>query len=953
MMAADATRRDETAFAGRHNEMARLLAGLEHLPAVILLEGEAGVGKSRLLREATAGMSAMGLRVVRGHCHPLRVPYPFHPVAEALRTLLQEFPHAMPRTPSGAAIGEVLATSARKPPRGGGYEDASGPAVAYELLADLKRLLTLAAPVVLVVEDLHWSDEASRELLLLLARSMPEGVGLVLSYRRADLPPQTPLLGAVYGPQPGVHSVEIQVGPLPVTAVRELAAHTLGGAVPLGVAERLHSRSDGVPRVLMEDLAVLGALLRRRPGGRDDLCAMVDPLGVPRVIRESVAATLQTMSPEAVAVIRAAAALGAPFDQTLVTEVAGLEPDSAAAGIVAALAAHVLCEDGAMTYTFQRSIARMAVYENIPGPEKRRLHRRAISALWTRPSPPLAHIARQARWLGETGTWIQQATAAAEQAIALGDRTGAVRTLLEVVEAPAIDPDRLAHAGLVLARNSFHLAQHSETVRALRRVLALAGLPAFAHAELTLHVERLAVVHAGDSSRVGNLRGAVVELQTCPELAASAASALAMAVKDDEESRTWLAEAERAAAASADEWDAAVVRTAVLTHAAEQGDKDVWGTTENLHRHSPDPAVALETNHALCSVGAIAVDLGLDTRARRLLNVSDGMARSLGSDLLRCQSATALLRLDWWAGAWTGLEQRLEKLYEQYSEMATAVATRSIVLASLSLARGEQDLAHLHLDRVWDKGGHSASGWARAVLARMHMARGEAEEAWSLVAPSVKSPQAVSPWRQAHGLLPVAVEAALATGRVNEARATVMSAERATEGRCMPAPQAEAHQARGHMHVGDDPARAVEHYEQSRSLWHDIGRPYQAALVSEEQAEALLRQGLQDAAAARLRAALTTYIELGAGYDESRCRHTLGKIGEDKPRPRGRRSYGQQLSPRELEVARLVAEGAANREIARDLYLSLRTVEHHVTRILRKLNVSHRHAVRDALDRRE
>ncbi|SDS53204.1 regulatory protein, luxR family [Streptomyces sp. TLI_053] len=945
MPTADATRREHTAFVGRENELADLHAALEALPAVTVVEGEAGIGKSRLLLEATGRMRATGTHVLWANCYPLRHPYPFQPVLEALHSLRSDPPAGASPNLVSPAMTALLAPA---PSRSATPAAPPAPA-AYDLVADLKDLLRRVAPVVLVIEDMQWSDESSRELLLLLAANMPDGAGLVLSHRRSDLLPHPPLLGAAYHPQPAVRTTELQLTPLPPAAVRDLASRTLGSEISPRSAERLHARSDGVPRTLIEDLTALRRHLGRPPHTEEDLTATLDTLVVPRVIRETVTATLQQLPPEAVTVVRAAAALDNPFDLALVADVAGISTESASKGISAALTCGLLREAGPTSYTFRRSAARTAVYQDIPGPDRKRMHRHAISTMWTRPSPPLAHIAQQARQLGDTALWIQQANAAAGQATARGDRAEATRLLLEVLQAPTMDTDTLSRAALMLARNSFHLAQHKETLRTLRRTLARPGLPARTWAELTLHTERLAVVHAGDSGRIADLRAAATELQADPALAAEAASTIAMAADDEQDAQTWLDAAQHAAAASGDTPAAAVVRTATSALAAAQGDEDFWKAVENTPRRPTDPHTALETNRTLCTLGSLALGFGLDTTARRLLTDSQAMAGVLGSDLLQCQSATALALLDWWTGAWNGLPQRLQELHEQYPEMAMAEAARSLTLANLCLATGEHDRAFEHLRRAADRGGHYASEGVRAALARLHLDRSEPEEAWRQTAHRLRHPIPALQWRQATGLLPVAVQAALATGRPAEARTIVTGAEQATRGRCTPAPEAEIHQARGHMSLANDPALAAAHYARARSLWHDIGRPYQSAQASEQQADALLRAGRPDEAAVVLRTAKTTYNELGASNDESRCQDTLRTAEETKPKPRGRRSYGQDLSPRELEVARLVADGATNREIAGALFLSLRTVEHHVTKVLRKLDVSHRREVNRAL----
>ncbi|MFE9045702.1 AAA family ATPase [Streptomyces sp. NPDC007818] len=942
MLAADATRRDHTALVGRQHDLADLLTALKALPAVTVIEGEAGIGKSRLLFEAAEALRAAGTHVILANCYPLRHPYPFQPVLEALRSLCRTLLGTSTPSSMSPAMAALMATPPAR------HASPAAPA-AYDLIGDLKDLLRRAAPVVLVIEDIQWSDESSRELLLLLTANMPDGVGLVLSHRPGELLSHEPLLGAVYHPQPPVHTMELQLAPLSPMDIHALATRILGSQVSPQSAATLHARSDGVPRTLIEDLAALKRHLGRPPHPQEDLTAILEALGAPRAIREALAAAFHKLPPEGITVVRAAAVLGGTFSLALAAEVSGLSMEEASTGITAALACGLLHEIGPVSYAFRRSAARIAVYQDIPGPDRRRMHRHAISIMWTRPSPPLAHIAWQARQLGDTTLWIQQANAAAGQAAARGDRAGATRLLLEVLQTPTMDTDSLSHAALMLARNSYHLTQHKQTLRTLRRTLARPDLPARIWAELTLHTERLAIVHAGDSARLPDLRVAAAELHADPALVADAASTLAMIEGDEQDARNWLETAQHAATASGDTRTAAVVRTATSVLEAAQGDEEFWKAMESTPRRTPDPSNALETNRALCTLGSLALGIGLDSTARRLLTDGQTMASVLGSDLLQCQSTTALTLLDWWAGAWHGLPHQLQALHENYPEMAMAEGTRSLILANLCLAAGDHEPAVEHLHHAADTGGHYVSAGVRASLTRLHLDRGEPEEAWRQAAQCLKYRKPALQRHQASGLVPLAVQAALATSRSGEAQAIVTSAERSTHARCAPALKAEIHQARGHLSLMNDPARAVAHYARARALWHDIGRPYQGAQASEQQAAALLRAGRPDTAATVLRAATATYSTLGASYDERRCQDSLHTAQGAKPKPRGRRSYGQDLSPRELEVARLVAEGATNREIAGKLFLSLRTVEHHVTKILRKLELSHRHEVNSAL----
>jgi len=143
-----------------------------------------------------------------------------------------------------------------------------------------------------------------------------------------------------------------------------------------------------------------------------------------------------------------------------------------------------------------------------------------------------------------------------------------------------------------------------------------------------------------------------------------------------------------------------------------------------------------------------------------------------------------------------------------------------------------------------------------------------------------------------------------------------------------------------------EPAAAITAFERARIQCDQLPRPYLAAQLAERVACARLDLGERDAAG-RLADLADTFDGLGATRDAARCRHLARRNGATQHSRRGRRGYGDELSPREHDVARLLATGRTNREIAEVLFLSRRTVEQHVANVLHKLGVGSR---RDLLD---
>ena len=184
-------------------------------------------------------------------------------------------------------------------------------------------------------------------------------------------------------------------------------------------------------------------------------------------------------------------------------------------------------------------------------------------------------------------------------------------------------------------------------------------------------------------------------------------------------------------------------------------------------------------------------------------------------------------------------------------------------------------------------------------------------------------------------LLEAAVEVDLAAGRIDSAEDAVAEMERIAEAFPTTAARSTVASARGAIALAEDcPTDALVHLRDSVNGWRELGVPYEAAMVGVRIAEACRILGDEDGVRMELRAALATFERLGARPDADRARELLAD------RPDG----ASGLSPREIEVLRLIVDGRTNAEIAAELYLSERTVHRHVSSILTKLGVRSRTA---------
>ncbi|MBL1087562.1 AAA family ATPase [Streptomyces actinomycinicus] len=946
---------------GRGPELEILGGALRRRPAVIMVEGEAGIGKSRLLRETAAAEAARGSRTLMTACHPLRAPFPFGPVLDALRRTGDWLP---PPDELNPVTGELLPLlpelTGHLPMPSAGAADPRTERV--WCMQAVRALLEAAGPVTLMVEDLQWADEATRDLLLMLARDPPNGLALVLTYRRDKRRRGVPVLGTAYRRPPGISGAEIQLKPLTESDMQQMATAALGPRATPRLVRVLFERSAGLPLVAEEDLITLyergrsSALFNGAPSDDDDVAGL-ESSEVPRGLREAVSERVAGLSEAGMAVVQAAAVLAVPAPEALLAEVADLDPEKGTQGLLESLRSAVLIESSPTLYGFRHALDQQAVYRGTVGPRRLELHRRAIKALWAQNIPPLVEIAHHTRALGDRQAWLEQAHAASDQAIALGDEGTAAGILREMLAERSLDPQLRSRAALDLSRIAVNSVDYAATVTALRQIVADPQLHPATRGEIRLNLGLLMYNQATDPYGLHEVEQAVTELeQQRPELAARAMAALAVREGDEPvaEALAWLERAERIMAVSGSRGARAAVHASRISLDAYLGDPEVWQRLDALPRDDDDLEVVRQTARALYNAAEGALLVGHDERAAALLGDCGRLARRVGSLLLDCYSRSTLLVHAYLAGEWAGLEEKYSALRTEFPDMPFLETQRALVCGRLAAARGQLARATEEFTSVaesWSKRGGVYMCITLTGLARARLTDGDAEAAWSVTASARHVVRQKQAWVWAVNLLPVSVEAAVTCGRHREAVELTDEMERGLAGRDAPAAVAELHLCRGILRREADPAAAAEHFDQAAAIYRSIGRPYEEAGAVESTAHVLTGTD-PGRAASGLTAAADLYARLGAAFDAARCQERLRALGLSRPSARGRPGYGDALSPREHEVAQLLARGASNKEIAQALFLSPRTVEHHVAHTLTKLGVKSRDAVRGALDRK-
>ncbi|WP_259464977.1 LuxR family transcriptional regulator [Streptomyces sp. TLI_171] len=935
-------------FVGRRRELARLVEALRAAPAAVLVEGDAGSGKSSLVARALAAAGVAPERVLTGRCHPMAEPTPYGPVLDALRgsgpllAVVDEVP------PSAGALRPWLPDLGDRLPAdvGGGDEQ-------YRLVQGVRALLGAVGEVVLLVEDAQWADRATRELLLLLARDPHPGLALVVTYRAEELPDGAPVLGSAYRCPPGVAGGLLQVEPLDEAEVLELARAVLGLGIGTGggtgagagtgtapaLAAVLYARSGGLPAAVLEDLERL-----RGGGPHADPVAVLTAAELPRGLRDTVAERLAALGPYARAVVETAAVLDEPATEEQLAEVAALSAEQVAAGLVEALRTALLNEPEPARYAFRWAPAREVAYRRIPGPIRSALHRRAIAALRTADPQPLARIAAHTRALGDRDAWQQAAEAAAQQAVEQGDTAAAGPLLRELLADADLAPERRGRAARALSGIAANAADDTASTEALAGIIADPRLPVADRGEIRMTLGLRMAVQGGDRAGFAQIEQAADELAERPARAARALVALAMNERDGGAAAGWerMARAAAALEAEPDEEVAAAYRATRLTFQAREGDPELWPELDRLPRDARSPELVRQTTRALYNVGDIALDTGHDQRAGRLLAESRALARQAAISYLEAYSRVALLRLDGLAGRWQGLEERFEALGTEFPDVAMASAERAMLLGRLAAARGRLAVARAEFTSAARYGEResqvTAAIRAATGLAALDLVERGGQAAAEVLAPAVAMLRQAGAWARSAELLPVAVETARAVGDEDAAQHLIEEATEALGGVDAPAAQAGLEVARGVLLETADRSGAIECYRRARDAWRVIGRPYEVARAEERLAR-ILADGDPQTAAERLAAAEAAYTTLGAASDAARCQHVRRDLGLGRMASPGRRGYGEALSPRERQVADLVGQGASNQDIAQALFLSPRTVEHHVASVLRKLGV--------------
>src|SRR6266498_101945 len=353
---------------GRDDELSRLRAAFRHAvagsPATVVVAGEAGVGKTRLVLELAREAEVAGAVVLVGGCLDVGGDtLPYAPLAEALRSL----PMALGADELAGVLDGARGELARLVPELG--EPAAGaaetpPARFLELLLGVLHRLADARAVALVVEDLHWADRSTRDLLAFLVRNLRRGVLLLLTVRSDELHRRHPLRPFLAELERGGRAERIDLRRLTRHELTELLTEILGHATAPGLVADVWDRSDGNP-FFAEELAAVHA----------------EGTQLPEALRDLLLARVEALPDAAQRVLQVAAVAGRRVDHHLLATVAA-EPEGGLVELLReAVVRHVLAEAPGDGYAFRHALVQEAIYDDLLHVERGPLHAAYARAL--------------------------------------------------------------------------------------------------------------------------------------------------------------------------------------------------------------------------------------------------------------------------------------------------------------------------------------------------------------------------------------------------------------------------------------------------------------------------------------------------------------------------------------------------------------------------------------------
>ncbi len=931
---------------GRSAELRRLRDALSAAPGAVLLGGDAGLGKTRLIREFARQADA---RALVGGCLELGSDgLPFAPFTTVLRGLVREIgidgvAGLVPRGDTGAL--------ARLLPEFGEPESdsASGEERArlFEVVLALLERLAERGPVVLVIEDAHWADRSTRDLLAFLIRNLGTAPLLVvMTYRSDELHRTHPLRTLLAGLERLERVRRLELGRLARPDVAALVTELLGQTPPPGLVERIEARSEGNPlfiEALLDDDGTLACEL-------------------PESLRDLLLAGVQRLPEETQDVLRDASGGSTRIEHALLAVVSGLDDAALTRVLRPAVAANVLVVDGD-GYAFRHALIREAVHDDLLPGEYTRLHTRYAEAL--EKEPGLVPAGRL--WVELSYHWMQahdstwalvaswRAAREARKAVAYAECLAMLERVLQLWDKVPDAAERIGADHVTVLEGAATAAEHAGeydrgiklVTAALKEIEAADGERDTARWAALLELRGRMRYQMARPGFVEDLRAAVESLPEEPPtiLRARALSTLGNYVRittSMEEARESALESLSIARALGDPVaEAEALITLFCAHIDYEDEASLNAVRDSAER-SGDHRVLLRyhviRSHFLEGAGRHEEAAAVAGRGTELAR-EYGVARTQGT-FLSINQAEPLVSLGRWDEAMAVMNHAMEQDPAITTRTSLLVLSGWVALVRGDIAAAEEQLAKsreiMKLRLKWRKTqDYFSTLWLEANIA---FARERPVAALEALEPVLEQTDMPDDARYAWPALIVGAASCAELGAAAEDRLRRLEKRAAGLGTSGPLQHAhcltfaaELARARGILD------RAA--WEEAAAGWEALGNPYYRARALSRAAEAALAAGDHEAATAML----CTATELADGLGARPLAEKIADLRRRTRMPRrGEASAPLGLTPREFEVLRLVAEGRSNRDIAEELFISVKTVSVHVSNILGKLEVASR-----------
>lgn len=906
---------------GREAERGRLEQVLDAAasgPIACILEGMAGIGKTTLWRESVESARLRGYRVLETAPSEPDAVLAFSGLGDLFDRILDKFVHALPEPQADALRAALFLSEA---------SDGSGDLQAVpRAILRLLREVSAAGPTLIAIDDEQWLDPASaRALTFALCRLRDEPIGVILARRSEAAGALSRELERGFADR---GSERLSVEPMPLPAIRTLVETRIGRSIPAPVARRIHEGAGGNP---LWALAIAIELEAGHSGGdraRD--------LPIPRTLSDAVQRRLGHLDPRADPALLAIAALSHPTLGLLQAAI----PDFALSDLESAEAAGVIeIADGRLRFT--HPLLASIHYASAPVSRRRELHRRLASVIDDE-EERAQHLA-----LGAEAPDRELADSI-EQAAAVAARRGALEAAAQLLEHAArltpMDQADVRSARLIAsAEQRFTIGEASRARHMLDELIPnLTAGPLRARARL-----QLAVISADEPA-------ATLELLE---------AALADAAADDRLRIQIEWELTAAASAVGQLSSARAYAESALETAESLGDSDLVAqalgevlftcviTGEPLRDDVLSRLSEVEDSAATTSYYQTGTTIALARQwgagdleaARPVLERALKRALSRGEEWDRMTLENRLAQLEWELGNWAQADEHRQAAHEAAGEFDDERVHLMALDAMFALDRGDLVAARMNVEEglamVQRTGADFHTSRFIALLAAVELLSGQPDAAHARLHDQRQ-------WLHSIGFGPAGygkanvwtldLEALIVLGRLDEADNAL--AELRARAEACDSDHLRAIACRGEgllLAARGDFAAAIDAMDRAVAAHLRQRRLFEYGRTLLEKGSLERRAKRKAAAKQTLEEALAILEPLGPEMWLSRTRDELSRIGLRRARTTG-------LTPAQIRVAELVREGSTNAEIARQLHMSLRTVEAHLTRVYRERGVSSR-----------